>query len=83
MPYKLECAQSFSSNDASEADVNRAFDDDRIRGEYIILTAPDGSFIQAAGEFEGPYVLEYCDAGAPEFPSRGGTRQGAGARCIP
>jgi hypothetical protein len=59
MPYKLECAQSFSAADASEADINRAFDDDRIRGEYVILFAPDGNFIQAAGEGDGPYVLEH------------------------
>lgn len=64
MPYKLECAQSFSSEDASEADINQAFDDDRIRGEFIILTASDGSFIQAAGEGDGPYALEYREEGA-------------------
>jgi hypothetical protein len=66
MPYQLECAQSFSSDDASEADINRAFDDDRIRGEFVILTAPNGSFIQAAGEGDGPYTLEYRDAATQE-----------------
>jgi hypothetical protein len=59
MSYSIECAQSFSSSNASEADVHRAFDDDGIRGEYVILTGPDGSYIQAAGEGDGPYTLEY------------------------
>ena len=61
MAFSLECAQSFSASDASEADINRAFDDDAARGEYIILTAPDGGFIQAFGEMDGLYVLEYHD----------------------
>lgn len=63
MSYSLECAESFSSSDASDADIRRAFDDDRIRGEYIILTSPDGSYIQASGEGDGPYALEYRNAG--------------------
>ncbi len=50
MAYKLECAESFSAKDATEADINFAFDDDARRGEYLSLTAPDGSFLQAAGE---------------------------------
>jgi hypothetical protein len=62
MPYKLECAGSCSAGDASEADINRAFDEDRIRGQYAILIAPGGSFLQAAGEGDGPYVLEHREA---------------------
>src|SRR5262245_5491952 len=63
MGYSIECAESFSSDNASESDIHRAFDDDGIRGEYIILTAPDGSYLQAAGEGDGPYTLEYRNAG--------------------
>ncbi len=61
MPYDLECAQSFHFGDATERDIHHAFDNDAERGEYIILTAPDGSFMQAAGEGKGPYVVEHRD----------------------
>ena len=61
MRYQIECAGSFSSQDASDADIRRVFDSDSERGEFVILTAPNGSFIQAAGEGDGPYVLEYRD----------------------
>ncbi len=58
--YSLECAQSYSAKDATENDVNHAFDDDWARGEYIILDRSDGFFIQAAGEIDDEdYVIEY------------------------
>ena len=59
---KLECAQSISSSNPNSDDIERAFADDHGRGEFIILIADDDSFIQAAGESDGPYVLEYRDA---------------------
>lgn len=59
MSFHLECEGSFSSDNATEEDVNRAFDDDLLRGEYVILTAPNGDFMQAAGDDDGPYVLEH------------------------
>jgi len=60
---ELECAQSFSSGHATEEDIQRAFAEDKIRGEYIILSQADQVFMQAAGEDEGPYILEYRDGG--------------------
>lgn len=66
MPFKIECAESLSSSEATEADVHRAFDHDELRGEYIILTAPNGDFIQAAGEGDGPYALEHRTAATDE-----------------
>jgi hypothetical protein len=94
MAYTLECAGSFSSSDASEADIHRAFDDDRIGGEFIILTAPDGGYIQASGDGDGPYSLQYREAtgiitprrirrsnrcARRSFNSSAGTRRGARA----
>ncbi len=58
----LETAQSLSARRATPEDIERAFADNSGRGEYIILTADDGSFIQAAGEMDDPYALEYHDA---------------------
>jgi hypothetical protein len=81
MSFSIECAQSFSSANASESDIQRAFDDDAARGEYIILTADDGSYIQASGEGDGPYTLEYRNAGesvnhrADEEPSKQQVRE--------
>lgn len=66
MPFRLECAESFSSEDATEADIHRAFDNEGERGKYIILTAPNGDYIQAAGEGDGPYALEHRTAATDE-----------------
>lgn len=62
MPYTLATAHALSSSDASEVDIEQAFEDDPNRGEFIILTAPDGGFIQAAGEDDGPWQLEHRSA---------------------
>lgn len=62
---KLECAQSIESPAATEADIKNAFKDDTGRGEYIILSESEEVFIQASGEFEGPYTVEYRD-GTPK-----------------
>ena len=58
---KLETAQSIGHDNVSEAELIRAFEDDRGRGEFIILSQRDQVFLQAAGEQEGPYHLEYRD----------------------
>ncbi len=50
--------------DVTEQQLDEAFADDARRGEFVILTAEDGSFLQAGGESEGPYRLEYRDAGS-------------------
>jgi len=58
---KLECAQSISSANATEAEIRGAFADDRGRGEFIILSETDQVYLQASGEGDGPYALEYRD----------------------
>ena len=56
---ELECAQSISSDNATEADIRNAFGDDANRGEYIILSQAEQVYMQAFGEDDGPFVLEY------------------------
>jgi hypothetical protein len=58
---KLESAR-LSFNEASEKDIDEVFDDDAGRGEFVILQAGEGRYIQAGGEGEGPYVLEYRES---------------------
>lgn len=67
MKYSIECAQSYSCDEATEQDVRWAMEHDSERGEFIIVTASDGSFMQAAGEGSGEYQLEFHDA-AGESP---------------
>jgi len=60
----LETGGSISKQGVERADIEAAFADDEARGEFIILQTDDGRylrFIQAAGQSDGPYVLEYCD----------------------
>jgi len=59
MPYKLECASTLNSPMATDADIHRAFDDDHVRGEFIILTAPNGDYLQAANDGDSPFALEH------------------------
>ena len=60
---KLETAQRIGSEDVSEEELNSAFQDDQGRGEFIILSQSDDAYIQAAGESDDPYTLEYRDGG--------------------
>ena len=60
---KLECAETISSANATEADIRSAFADDNGRGEFVILSEADQMFIQASGEGDGPYTLEYREGG--------------------
>ncbi len=55
---KLETAQSFSSPNATPADIRTAIADDAQRGEFLILSKSDSCFIQAAGD-EEPFFVEY------------------------
>ena len=56
---KLTTAQNISNNNATQKDIDEAFSDDYGRGEFIILSKDKQIYIQAAGENDGPYVLEY------------------------
>lgn len=58
---KLETAKSLRFAQVSETQLREAFADDKGRGEFVILSQEPGVFIQAGGEGEGPYVLEYRD----------------------
>jgi len=60
---KLECAKTISLPNATETDIRKAFADDNGRGEFIILRESDQFYIQAAGENDGPYILEYREGG--------------------
>jgi len=62
----LECEESPSSNDVTETDIRNAFADDAGRGGYIILSQSEQVYMQACGEDEGPYVLEYRDGGGDQ-----------------
>lgn len=60
---KLETAERISSAQASEADIRAAFADDQGRGEFIILSQALHFYMQACGEGDGPYTVEYSDGG--------------------
>lgn len=46
---------------ATEDDIRRIFEDEALRGEFVTLAREDEFYIQAAGEGDGPYTLEYRD----------------------
>jgi len=58
---KLETAGSIAYGQVTEEDLREAFRDDARRGEYIILSQQPEIYMQAAGEANGPYQLEYRD----------------------
>lgn len=59
---ELETANTIFTGEATEADIEKTFKDDLCRGKFAILTKEDGSFLQAAGGMQGPFMVEYCDA---------------------
>lgn len=59
--FHLECGPDIDELDASEADISRVFAMDDERSEHIVLTRDDGSFLHAAGEGDGPYMLVFHD----------------------
>jgi hypothetical protein len=61
---KLETADRISSADATEEELLNAFANDADRGEFIILSQSDQVYIQASGESDGPYVMEYREGDA-------------------
>jgi hypothetical protein len=63
----LESGGSIKKNGAQEADITAAFADDRGRGDYIILSAGDSEFIQAADEGDGIFIVEYRGADGQQF----------------
>lgn len=68
LAMKLETENSAVREGVTEEDLLRVFDDDDVRGGFVILTADDGSFLQAAGEGWSPYTLEFFpDKDAPQY----------------
>jgi|GEM_PF-5796474 len=63
MAFQLNCANSEKIENATETDIDRAFADDLLRGEFVILIAADGSFVQAAFDGSEPCCLEYWSHG--------------------
>jgi hypothetical protein len=64
---KLE-AENSVVQEVTEDDLVRIFGDDHERGEFVILTSDDGSFLQAAGKGWSPYTLEFFpDADSPRY----------------
>jgi hypothetical protein len=51
--------------DATEQTIEEVFADDTLRGEFVILEpdADQAPFLQAGGEGDGPYTVEYKEAG--------------------
>jgi hypothetical protein len=58
---ELETEGGMYSGIAEESDIIEAFQDDKKRGEFIILSKSEQVYIQAAGEGFGPYTLECRD----------------------
>jgi hypothetical protein len=59
---KLETANT-GVNEATADDVRRILSDWKARGEYAILLRDKETFIQVAGELDGPFVVEYRQEG--------------------
>lgn len=70
---KLETAESLGFAQVSEQQLRAAFDDDKGRGEFVILSQKPEVYIQASGEGDGPYSLEYRDGDDEHHFSGGDT----------
>src|SRR2546426_3036985 len=68
---KLETAKSLGFAQVSEQQLREAFADDKGRGEFVILSQKPEVYIQAGGDDDGPYVLEYRDGDADHHFSAG------------
>jgi hypothetical protein len=56
---QLHTAERIFYKEVKIDELKKAFEDDAGRGEFIILQKDKGNFIQAAGEYDSPYILEY------------------------
>ncbi len=62
----ISCEGEIEIEDATRADLLAAFENDEARGDFIVLgdlASDDGGFIQAAGEGDGTYAVEYRESG--------------------
>jgi hypothetical protein len=58
---KLETAGTLRFAEVSAEQLRAVMSDDRKRGEFVTLIEGPEVFMQAAGEGDGPYQLEYRD----------------------
>jgi len=65
----LECANADPIQGATESDIISLFADDNTRGDFIVLSRSAQYYIQAAGDGNGPYILE-CRSGDAEHHFR-------------
>ena len=70
---KLETAESIGFDQVSEQQLLDAFADDNGRGEFVNLSEKPEVYIQASGEDDGPYALEFRDGDADHHFSAGDT----------
>lgn len=56
---RLETQNSLFPDGFTEGDLLAVLDDDHARGGFVILTADDGEFLQAAGQGWSPYTIEF------------------------
>jgi hypothetical protein len=61
---KLETGRSRRFDQVTEQELRDTFADDKSFGEFVIPSQEREVHMQAAGEDDGPYVLEYRDGGA-------------------
>src|SRR6266487_200927 len=58
---KLQTAGTRGFPEVNEQQLRQTFDDDERRGEFVILSQAPEVYIQASGDEDGPYSLEYRD----------------------
>lgn len=56
---KLETGGKIHSINIKEDDLIKTFDNDSGRGDFIILSHGEQVYLQASGEKDGPYQMEY------------------------
>jgi hypothetical protein len=73
---KLETANSRAFPEATEPQLREMFQHDDRRGEFIILSQAPETYLQASGEGDGSYALEYREGRADaHFSARGEIRK--------
>lgn len=58
-------------------DINEVFADHNLRGNLVVLAQSEEQYLQAAGEGDGPYLVEHRDAqcGSHQLMSLADARQ--------
>jgi hypothetical protein len=61
---RLETAERFHRTKVKLSDIEDVFseEEDKDRGEFVILRDDRGGFVQAAGEGDGPFMVEWKNA---------------------